>query len=37
MIEINHVYGGKDFNFGKTEKDYAKYKDITPKAFMKRS
>jgi len=35
MIELNHVDGGKGFDFGKTAKDYAKYRDIYTESFYK--
>jgi len=30
MIKLNNVDNGKEFDFGKTSKDYAKYRDIYP-------
>ena len=35
MIELNHVDGGKGFDFGKAAKDYAKYRDIYTESFYK--
>ena len=35
MIELNHVDGGKGFDFGKASKDYAKYRDIYTESFYK--
>ena len=29
-IVINDIDAGKSFNWGKTSKDYAKYRDISP-------
>lgn len=33
MIEKDHIDGGKGFDFGKTSRDYARYRDIYPEAF----
>lgn len=35
MIKLNGVDGGKGFDFGKTAKDYAKYRDIYTESFYK--
>lgn len=35
-ITNNEIDGGKAFDWGKTSKDYAKYKDIYPQNFTKR-
>ena len=32
-IVINNIDAGKSFNWGKTSKDYAKYRDIYPEEF----
>ena len=32
-IVINDIDAGKSFNWGKTSKDYAKYRDIYPEEF----
>ena len=32
-IVINNIDVGKSFNWGKTSKDYAKYRDIYPEEF----
>ena len=36
MIHLDGIDGGKGFDFGKTAKDYAKYRDIYPEAFFQR-
>lgn len=36
MINLNHVDKGNGFDFGKTSKDYAKYRDIYPDSFYKK-
>ncbi len=33
MIEKNHIDGGRGFDFGRTSRDYARYRDIYPPAF----
>ena len=33
MIEKDHIDGGRGFDFGKTSRDYARYRDIYPEAF----
>ncbi|MCL2693631.1 MAG: class I SAM-dependent methyltransferase [Oscillospiraceae bacterium] len=35
MLNLNHVDGGKGFDFGKAAKDYAKYRDIYTDSFYK--
>ena len=36
MIHLDGIDGGKGFDFGKTAKDYAKYRDIYPETFFRK-
>lgn len=36
MQKINNIDGGNSFDFGKTSKDYAKYRDIYPDIFYQK-
>ena len=36
MNEVSKIDDGKEFDWGKTSKDYALYRDIYPKEFYQR-
>lgn len=36
MASLEHIDGGKNFDFGKTSDDYAKYRDIYPEEFYRK-